>query len=87
MDHVVVHKEIDLLDAGYCVYAQPLECCLKPLVVCGGHLVHGLLFPTICSNDIVARHASQVPEQEVPFAPDSALTVHNDDDGDDPAYA
>ena len=47
VDDVVLHEQVHFLNAWYCVYTQSLERCLKPLVVCGRHLVHGLLFPAV----------------------------------------
>ena len=45
VDDIVLHEQVDFLNARNCVYTQSLESCLEPLVVCGRHLVHGLLFP------------------------------------------
>lgn len=47
VDDVVLHEQVHLLNAWDCVHTQSLERCLKPLVICGRHLVHGLLFPAI----------------------------------------
>lgn len=43
VDDFLVHEDVDLLNAGDSVDAQPLQSVLQPLVVCAGGLVHRLL--------------------------------------------
>ena len=53
VDDIVLHEKIDFFNARNCVYTQSLERCLKPLVVCGRYLVHGLLFPAMIQGNRV----------------------------------
>lgn len=45
VDDVGALEDVDLLDAGDGVHAQPFQRVLQPLVVRRGRLVHGLLLP------------------------------------------
>ncbi len=43
IDDVLIHENVDLLNAGDGVDSKPLQRVLQPLVICAGGLVHRLL--------------------------------------------
>ena len=43
VDDILIHEDVDLLNAGDGVDSQPLQGVLQPLVICAGGFVHRLL--------------------------------------------